>query len=374
MITTKPNYINGDQITLRVHFASFFNDDYPIYSSLFIWWKKNTLLWSIPFGFTSLLIFFSLVFQGLYYHKTFHLLPLVGMSLQVFVYFMPLVWIVSYYYAFVLPKKVGTKLHSFINKNLPGATKVRSLSLNNYLFTWNNREYELAYSLIPCVNSEGKVTRRREGVILCMRYTFDAKYKSEILDENGKLNNSLLQRWNDYCRDKESCKGLVLDLFSMYSVRRADEAFTPEEVQNTLEQMKYLADKFHLTLLDSAFSIKHAIKKWLNMIDFPISEDIVALNIGIFESESRLSLRLTGSKQYDAEDDSWACNEDFIPCREYLKLVDVDITQDNWNEMLQLAKTAVGDYVSAHTEDIASLFYHKVVTLEFDDGNLERIL
>lgn len=373
MIATKPNYIDGDKLTIRQYLVSLFNDDYPLYSSVWVWWKKTTLFWSMPLGFTSLILFCSLLYQDLAYFGTFNWLLTISLSLMMFVFFMPLIWAVGYYYAFVSPKKVKKLILSFLSEKLPDAQKIRSLSLANYLFTWNGIEYELAYSLIPCVNAKGKVTRYRQGLIICMYYSFMKKYRSEIIDEDGNLQESLVEEWNVYCRGKESCKGLVLDLFAIYSFREVGQLASKEQVQTMLEQIEYLANKFHFFPLSLDFSIRRTVNRWLDAINHPAPDDIVALNVGLFESDKGYSLYLVGAKHYDAEDDSWACQEDFVPEEKYLDLSDYRIGGDDWKDVLKLVILEVESYVADHAEDENSLFYHKVVTVGFDDGDLFRV-
>ena len=49
-----------------------------------------------------------------------------------------------------------------------------------------------------------------------------------------------------------------------------------------------------------------------------LPNDIIALNFNLWEAveengQSCYTLELTGSKQYDVENDDWACEEDFDP-------------------------------------------------------------
>lgn len=58
--------------------------------------------------------------------------------------------------------------------------------------------------------------------------------------------------------------------------------------------------------------IKECIKKWLISIndEEKLPKDIVALNFGLYEP---YGIELIGAKEYNAEDDDWACEEDFEP-------------------------------------------------------------
>lgn len=66
--------------------------------------------------------------------------------------------------------------------------------------------------------------------------------------------------------------------------------------------------------------VKAIVKQWLLFIAEyeTLPNDIIALNFNLWEAveengQSCYTLELTGSKQYDAENDDWACEEDFDP-------------------------------------------------------------
>lgn len=59
-------------------------------------------------------------------------------------------------------------------------------------------------------------------------------------------------------------------------------------------------------------NIKQNIKEWILEINKQeiLSKEIIALNFGLFEP---YGIELIGSKNYDENDDDWACEEDFVP-------------------------------------------------------------
>ena len=68
--------------------------------------------------------------------------------------------------------------------------------------------------------------------------------------------------------------------------------------------------------------VKAIVKQWLLFIAEyeTLPNDIIALNFNLWEAveengQSCYTLELTGSKQYDAENDDWACEEDFDPSK-----------------------------------------------------------
>lgn len=61
--------------------------------------------------------------------------------------------------------------------------------------------------------------------------------------------------------------------------------------------------------------------KWLRRVNqsSPPPDDVVAYNFGIFESEGGYILYLVGSREYDPDDDDWACHEDYVPVEKYFE-------------------------------------------------------
>ena len=74
--------------------------------------------------------------------------------------------------------------------------------------------------------------------------------------------------------------------------------------------------------------MKKQIENWLQKLSQDNIDDngIVALYFGIYETETGFCLYLIGSKEYDANDDDWACSVDFEPRGNYLS---IEISCDN---------------------------------------------
>lgn len=100
--------------------------------------------------------------------------------------------------------------------------------------------------------------------------------------------------------------------------------------------------------------------------------DVIALNFGLFESVNGYGIYLIGSKSYDENDDDWACDIDFEPPNKYLMLTHDDVQNMNWKEIQHEVTNIISKYISDKRNNI-SLFQNKIVTIGFDDGNLERI-
>ena len=106
--------------------------------------------------------------------------------------------------------------------------------------------------------------------------------------------------------------------------------------------------------------MKELILNWIKLlcIEEAPAESITALNFGVFESLNGFTLYLTGACDYDAEDDDWACSLDYEPKRKYLEIKVVEILAS------LLSNTKIKE---------SKLFYNRIITIGFDDGELLRI-
>lgn len=141
-----------------------------------------------------------------------------------------------------------------------------------------------------------------------------------------------------------------------------------------LNQLQYLLRKLHCFSPYSRPSWEEKICNWLRSIDKPTPTDITAIHIGLFESEnSNYMLYLIGARHYDENDDDWACVEDFVPEQKYTDIHVGGIEDVEWEEILHTVIHIISRYVEKRAEDASSLFYHKIVTVGFDEGDLTRI-
>lgn len=116
--------------------------------------------------------------------------------------------------------------------------------------------------------------------------------------------------------------------------------------------------------------MENEIVSWLNRIDTNevVPAEISALNVGLFESEDGYRLYLTGAVNYDADDDDWACDQDYEPAEKYIP---VSVGGDmDWESFLNSAIAIVKKYLAEHPE---SKVFDRIVTVGFDDGDLTRV-
>ena len=114
---------------------------------------------------------------------------------------------------------------------------------------------------------------------------------------------------------------------------------------------------------------------WLERVSqsSPPPEDIVAYNFGIFESEGGYTLHLIGSREYDPDNDDWACREDYVPVEKYFELPKSFGNGGDWrgvqHKVVGLIKRFIGS-----SEPTGSPFTRaSAITVGFDDGDLERV-
>lgn len=124
------------------------------------------------------------------------------------------------------------------------------------------------------------------------------------------------------------------------------------------------------SISDSLYmEIKESIKKWIINVNSSekIDDDIIALNFGLFEP---YGIELIGSKEYDEEDDDWACDEDFVP--EIESCPNINISEDeDWKDVLDIMVKILKELVS-ELGDI-DIFQNRNITTGFDDGDLIKI-
>ena len=112
--------------------------------------------------------------------------------------------------------------------------------------------------------------------------------------------------------------------------------------------------------------IKNCIKQWIISINEQekLPKDIVAINFGLFEP---YGIELIGSKQYDAEDDDWACEEDFEPEMRECPNFEIDEELD-WEYVLEIITKILKEIVDELSN--IEILNVKHITTGFCDGDL----
>lgn len=111
------------------------------------------------------------------------------------------------------------------------------------------------------------------------------------------------------------------------------------------------------------------ISSWLDSIveEEQILDNIIVLNIGIYETEEGFCLYLTGHEEYDEDNDSWAEDVAFESQR-YCHIH----TNTGWQDFLHNIVTILKQYFSKKENSRA--FCGRIITTGYDDGELVRIM
>ncbi|MDM5154768.1 hypothetical protein QUF88_13335 [Bacillus sp. DX1.1] len=144
---------------------------------------------------------------------------------------------------------------------------------------------------------------------------------------------------------------------------------------------KYVAmidDNFNLSdykiLLERSY---YKFEEWLNdlLVKEKPDEDIVAFNFGLYEIENSIQIYISGSNEWDSDDEDWESNNDYFPEGRYLSIPLYDnlyrILDDNFEVGLFL--TIASTIILIHTYvGTSSSRLPKGVALAtgFDDGDL----
>lgn len=111
----------------------------------------------------------------------------------------------------------------------------------------------------------------------------------------------------------------------------------------------------------------------VNQTDLP-PKDIVAFNFGPFENpKGCYTTYLIGSRDFDAEDDDWACNEDYAPTEKYLELSEHRSAEKDWQEVLGDMVDVLRRVTQSPEFPESFLANATAITVGFDEGGLERV-
>lgn len=115
---------------------------------------------------------------------------------------------------------------------------------------------------------------------------------------------------------------------------------------------------------------------WLvsvNQSDLP-PKNIVAFNFGLFENpKGCYTTYLIGSRNFDPENDDWACNDDYTPIEKYLELSEHRSAEKDWQEVLRDMVDLLRRYTQSPEFPESFLANATAITVGFDDGDLERV-
>ena len=122
-------------------------------------------------------------------------------------------------------------------------------------------------------------------------------------------------------------------------------------------------------------NIYRDFESWLRRVrdNSPPAKNIAAYNFGIFESESGYTVYLVGSREYDPDDDDWACNADYAPSEKYFELPESYTGRKRWQGVQREVVRLVKRFLESPESEGSFLRAATAITVGFDDGSLERV-
>ena len=115
--------------------------------------------------------------------------------------------------------------------------------------------------------------------------------------------------------------------------------------------------------------------KWISGINKneKPKDDIIAFWFGLFESANGYTMYLIGSKEFDKNDDDWACNSDFEPKNKYFDLPSDYVFGKNWETVLNDSLSILTEYISSNEFNKSIFKDATAIAVGFDDGDLHRL-
>jgi hypothetical protein len=104
----------------------------------------------------------------------------------------------------------------------------------------------------------------------------------------------------------------------------------------------------------------------------PPGNDIIAFNIGLFETEDYFCVYLSGAGTYVETSDEWAIQPAYYPTNAFFGLHEQGAGH-TWESCLSEVRDAVSDALKTGLLEGTPLANGRAVTAGFDDGELHRI-
>lgn len=121
--------------------------------------------------------------------------------------------------------------------------------------------------------------------------------------------------------------------------------------------------------------MKQDIMDWLSrveQIDGVPPKEVLAFNVGIFESLKGYTLYLVGGFEYDEDDDDWACIEMPESEHRYLELP-AEMSSELWESVLEKVAEVLTELELEGRLRNSLLKNAMAITTGFDDGELIKI-
>jgi len=110
---------------------------------------------------------------------------------------------------------------------------------------------------------------------------------------------------------------------------------------------------------------------WLDsQLSVEIPAHVIAFNINVYESP--FLVEIIGSNEFDAKDENWACNEDWVPAVRSIE-VSTNLFGNTWEVAEQNIVNMARGYFKSNFANASKLKQAKAFTVGFVDGNLNLI-
>ncbi len=100
--------------------------------------------------------------------------------------------------------------------------------------------------------------------------------------------------------------------------------------------------------------------------------NVIAFNIGLFETEDGYSAYLIGSDRFDENDFDWACDEVFSPKERYFPIALNEPL--GWEQLHRKVVESTKTFLDSTEGSKSFLSSASALTVGFDDADLDRIL
>jgi len=124
-----------------------------------------------------------------------------------------------------------------------------------------------------------------------------------------------------------------------------------------------------------AMPLQDKITNWLAALltGQPPPSNIVAFNIGLYETPDGYCAYLSGATKFDASSDDWALEDAYSPSYREFLLPNNQLQVSSWQEALSQVHAALKAALSHSPLSNSVLAHAHAVTVGFDDGDLERV-
>jgi hypothetical protein len=117
------------------------------------------------------------------------------------------------------------------------------------------------------------------------------------------------------------------------------------------------------------------ISNWLGrlLVAQPPPPNIVAFNVGLFETQDGYCAYLSGATRFDASSDNWALEDAYAPSQREFPIPKSLYSFSSWEDALSQVQGAVKRALGHTVLKQSALARAQAVTVGFDDGDLERV-